>query len=100
MLKGFSLSCIYLKRDTTEETVKFACYAKGQGWTTRVTELFCKTPYGITHKLEGLNGLIKFFSERAKIEEKILSRGFIKCSQYTISENNWDKARELMWKDY
>jgi len=99
MLKGFSLSCIYLKRGTSEETVKFACSAKGQGWTARVTELFSKTPYGITHKLEGINGLIKYFSERAKIEEEVLSREFIKCRQYTISENNWDKVKELIWKE-
>lgn len=99
MLKEFSLSCIYLKRDSADETIKFASYAKGKEWTTRVTELFSKTPYGITHKLEGFNGLIEYFSERAKIEEEILSRGIIKCSQYTVDENNWDKVKELIWEE-
>lgn len=99
MLKKFSLSCIYLKRDSADETIKFASYAKGEGWTARVTELFTKTPYGITHKLEGFNGLIKYFSERAKIEEEILSRRIIKCLKYTVDENNWDKVKELIWED-
>ncbi|MEG1254853.1 hypothetical protein [Clostridium sp.] len=99
MLKKFSLSCIYLKRDSADETIKFASYAKGEGWTPRVTELFTKTPYGITHKLEGFNGLIKYFLERSKIEEEILSRRIIKCLQYTVDENNWDKVKELIWED-
>lgn len=99
MLKKFRVSCIYLKRHSVDETIKFASYAKGEGWTSRVTELFCKTPYGITHELEGFNGLIKYFSERAKIEEGILSSRIIKCLQYTVDENNWDKVKELILED-
>lgn len=99
MLKNFSLCCIYLKRDSADETIKFARSVKGEGWTSRVTELFTTTPYGITHNLEGFEGLMKYFSERAKIEEEILSCKIIKCLQYTVKENNWDNVKELIWKD-
>lgn len=99
MLKKFNLCCIYLKRDSVDKTVKFARNAKGEGWTARVIELFSKTPYGITHKLEGFNDLIKYFSERAKIEEEILSHKIIKSLQYTIDENNWVKVKESIWED-
>ncbi|WP_055667161.1 hypothetical protein [Desnuesiella massiliensis] len=99
MLKKYNLNCIYLKRNNSDETIKFARYAKGEVWTNRVAELISKTPYGIAHKLEGFDGMIKYFSTRAKIEQEVISRGFIKCLQYTVNENNWDELRELIWED-
>lgn len=61
--------------------------------------MFSKTSYGITLKLEGFNGLIKYFSERAKIEEEVLSHRIIKSLQYTVDENNWGKVKESIWED-
>lgn len=99
MLSKFVLTCIYLTRDNTEETIQFACSAKGEGWTTRVIQLFSSTPYGILHQLEGYSGLLEYFSERAKIENAILSQDIIENNMYTVKEHNWDHVKELIWQD-
>lgn len=61
--------------------------------------MIAKAPYESTHNLEGINGMIKYFTAREEIEEEVMSRGFMKCSIYNVDENNWDKVKELIWRD-
>jgi hypothetical protein len=96
----FELICIYLNRSDAAKSVEFASEAKGSSWTNRVIELISSTPYGLAHKLTGMEGMIQYFSARQKIEENILSHGIIKHKEYNADSNNWEQIREYIRNDF
>jgi hypothetical protein len=100
VFKEFNMSCIYLKRNSIVQSVEFASNVKGVSWTNRVAELISKTPYGLTHNLHGLDGMVQYFTVRKQIEEKILLQGIMRKNVYLIENSNWDQIREQIRSDF
>lgn len=92
----YRLICIYLKHRNASEAIKFASQVKGELWTSRVVDAICRTPYGIVNNLQGMDGLMQFFSNRAEIEERILSRSLMTHYEYSIDDYSWDEMRDKL----
>jgi hypothetical protein len=98
--KDFHMRCIYLKRNSVVQSVEFASNVKGVSWTNRVAELISRTPYGRIHNLHSLDGMIRYFTVRKQIEEKVLSRGIMVNHVYLIENSNWSQIRQQIRSDF
>ncbi|MFM9329152.1 hypothetical protein [Paenibacillus mesotrionivorans] len=96
---GFQANCIYLKRDSAAQAVECAARAKGVNWSTRVAALIARTPYGLAHGLEGIDGMIRFFEHRSRIEKSLLSNPLMNGKIYAVDELHWDQVQERMITD-
>lgn len=97
---GFSTHLIYLKRNSAAHAVEFAARVKGESWTDRVAKLIAQTPYGLAHSLEGIDGMIRFFEHRSRIEKKLLSSPLMNTHIYPVDELHWDQIRQRIVTDF
>ncbi|MDF2685632.1 MAG: hypothetical protein K0S55_813 [Clostridia bacterium] len=91
-LKKISPVCIYLRRENPISSIRFACKTKGEEWTKRISEFLPTTPYGIANSLKGIDGVERYFSKRAEIEERIISKGIVKALVINIDKVSWEVA--------
>ncbi|MNC20066.1 hypothetical protein D3C75_680090 [compost metagenome] len=96
---GFQVNCIYLERDSAVQSIEFAARVKGVSWSSRVAKLIAQTPYGFAHNLEGIDGMIRFFEHRRRIEKRLLSSQLMKHKVYPVNEHQWDHVREWIRRD-
>ncbi|WP_409346488.1 hypothetical protein [Paenibacillus sp. MBLB4367] len=89
---GYHQICVYFKGRNVDDTIQFASRVKGELWRIRVAEHISKTPIGIVNEWSGMEGVLHFFTYRARIEEIILSLGIMTTYEYEVDGHNW---REL-----
>ncbi len=97
---GFQTNCIYLEWNSAAQAVEFAARAKGASWTDRVAKLIARTPYGLAHNLEGIDGMIRFFEHRSRIEKRLLSKPLMNGKIHPVDELHWDQVRERIVVDF
>ncbi len=97
---GFSTHLIYLKRKSAAQAIAFAARVKGNNWCKRVADLIARTPYGLAHSLNGIDGMIRFFEHRSRIEDRFLSNHLRSGRTYPVDELQWDQVRERIITDF
>ncbi|MDF2936417.1 MAG: hypothetical protein K0Q90_1790 [Paenibacillaceae bacterium] len=97
---GFQVNCIYLERDSAVQSIDFAARVKGVSWSSRVAKLIAQTPYGLANSLEGMDGMLRFFEHRRRIEKSLLSSRLMNHKVYLVNEQQWDQLREWIQRDF
>lgn len=97
--RGFNKVCIYLKHQIIRDGLAFASQVKGESWIARVAASICKTPYGVSHDLQGVDGVIDFFTRRAEIEKRILALNSMAHYEYFVDDHNWSKLHACINND-
>lgn len=104
-VKDLNPILIYLEQPKVYETIKRVSDARknkdGQHvWMERVMNYIADTPYGKRNALSGFDGMVTYFEQRKKIEQKILSQLPIKV--FRIENKNydwhdvWNKIKEII----
>lgn len=63
-------------------------------WIDRVLDYVVDTPYGIRHKITGIEGFIKFSSHRQSIEKKLLDQLEIEANIIEHDGLSWNRVLE------
>ena len=98
-LDSITSVCIYLERETSEESIKEACTLKGTSWQQGVSKNLSTTPFAIENGIEYRDVLMRYFSLRAEIEQSVLSKNYIKTFQYIVRNNDWESVKNNICND-
>lgn len=85
---------IYLRQNDVYSTISRVYSSRPKEWGDFVIKYICKSPYGKEKCLRGFDGMVKYFSERQAIEDKLFWTYPFKKLQIDNSDFDFEKCKD------
>lgn len=93
VFKTANVEMIFLDGDS-DIIIRRVNKVRKNGWGKRVANLLQSTPYQSARNREGIDGMIKFFSDSQMLKRKVLFNWIYPKVEIDVTNENWDECKE------